>query len=56
MDVLNDQDKPYQLTGSFNPDDDYVNSPEKENSKIDANYCTNTIFASQPDGEKKLFE
>ncbi|KAI0992624.1 hypothetical protein K3495_g15561 [Podosphaera aphanis] len=55
-DVLNNQDEPYQLTGSFNPDDDYVSSPELENPKIDENYCTNTIFASQPDDEKTLFE
>ncbi|KAI1001891.1 hypothetical protein K3495_g6312 [Podosphaera aphanis] len=51
-DVLNDQDEPYQLTGSFNPDDDYANSPEIENPNIDENYYTNTIFASQPDDEK----
>ncbi|KAI1005931.1 hypothetical protein K3495_g2293 [Podosphaera aphanis] len=55
-DVLNNQDAPYQLTGSFNPDDHYVSSPELENPKIDENYCTNTFFASQPDDEKTLFE
>ncbi|KAI0995763.1 hypothetical protein K3495_g12419 [Podosphaera aphanis] len=56
-DVLDDRDEPYQLTGSFNQeDDDYVNSPETENPKIDENNCTNTIFTSQPDDEKTVFE